>query len=145
MTEYKLSESVIKFVVACRARMQQDSEYAQVSDKARVKLILLLNEILRNKDNRKEVLQAITGIEMPEWSQSKLTLHTHCVLIEAIEGPQSRKERLYDNEIREIEHAVSHFAKTGLGLFKIGTFPNGTVPTGMSDMFTEYKGAQFEL
>jgi hypothetical protein len=130
MNTIKLSEDVIKLVIAIRGKMQQDTEYREVTRDTRIKLILTLQDILKNKENRKDVLRALTGIKMPEWSQSRLTQHTHCVIIDAI------VERKHDKEIREIERLIETYRESAIGLFAIGVFPNGELPT-MPDMFQD--------
>jgi hypothetical protein len=85
--------------------MQQDSRFDAVGEKAKIKLIIQLNNILFDKDDRKDVLRIITGL--PIASQNNLTHHTTCVLIDhTLEGE-------HDAEIWEIERFIKRAAKGG--------------------------------
>ncbi len=126
----KISDNVAKFVVAVRGMMQQDTQYMPVTRKTEQKLIIEITKRLKNKASRKDVLRAITGLFQIQ-SQSDLTQHTQCVIIDMIQ------EGRFDNEIKQIEYYVTTFAKAGLDVFKIGIFPDGELPD-MPPLFEGY-------
>ncbi len=126
----KISDNVVKFVVAVRGMMQQDTQYMPVTRKTEQKLIIEITKRLKNKASRKDVLRAITGLFQIQ-SQSDLTQHTQCVIIDMIQ------EGRFDNEIKQIEYYVTTFAKAGLDVFKIGIFPDGELPD-MPPLFESY-------
>jgi hypothetical protein len=85
-------------VITVRVLARADDDFAGPSDKARVKLIIELQESLVDKENRVKFLQAVTGL--PLNSQNQLTAHYTSVLIqETIDG----KNR---NVIQDIERFI---------------------------------------
>lgn len=108
MPDIKLSEEALQFITTARGLMRQDTQFSEVSKKARVKLLIQLEEMLEDKENRKPVLRLITGL--PISTQNNLTHHTTCTLIElTLDGA-------HEKEIREIEHFIERLAEDQPGI-----------------------------
>jgi hypothetical protein len=73
---------VKQFIISVRRQAVKDEYFQGTTDKSRVKLIILLNEQLQDKNNRIAVLQAITGI--PLQSQNNLTQFYTSILINEV-------------------------------------------------------------
>ena len=114
----KLPDNVISFVIAVRSLMQKDDLYLEATPKTRTKLVILMEEQLVNKENRRDVLRAITGIQMPVWTQNGLTQGTHSAIIETI------KDGEYVEELRWIERFIQNEAEAGHLYFEIANFPH---------------------
>ncbi len=93
-----VSEELRQFILACRTRALQDEEFGYRTNAQATRLVIQIEAALKNKKNRKAVLQAITGL--PISSQNELTFWYHSVLIE--ETLEGRSDAL----LREIEMAV---------------------------------------
>jgi hypothetical protein len=81
-----LQEKTIRFVILVRGLMRQDDLVLPPTRKTVAKLRLMIDEILVDKEQRKPILQAITGF--PLLSQKHLTQHVHSVLIQLLEANQ---------------------------------------------------------
>lgn len=93
------SDKCEELVIAARLRSQaHGDDFSEATTKQVQKLVITINEALRNKDNRKKVLQAITAL--PITSQKQLTFWTHSILIDVLTEEGSREV------LREIEDLI---------------------------------------
>ena len=80
--EKSVPNFVKQFILTVRRRALKDELFQGTSDASRKKLIIEITSRLNNKNNRKPVLQAITGI--PLQSQNQLTQWYTSVLIDEV-------------------------------------------------------------
>jgi hypothetical protein len=80
--EKNVPNFVKQFIIAVRRRAMQDDLFIQTTPKSRTKLLLEIQSRLADKNNRKGVLQAITGI--PLQSQNQLTQAYTSTLIDEV-------------------------------------------------------------
>ena len=97
-----IEDEVKRFVISVRCRVKSYIDTPMdrnTSDKSRIALICTLNEILAFKQDRKDVLAAITGLPMP--TQDRLSqAHTSVILDEI-------KDKKSDHIVRHIERTIN--------------------------------------
>ena len=114
-----IDDEVKQFVISVRTRVRSYIETPMdrnTSDKSRTALICTLNEILVFKQDRKDVLAAITGLPMP--TQNRLSqAHTSVILDEI-------KDKGSDHIIRHIENTINEeFTKAPFTFRACSLFP----------------------
>ncbi len=97
-TGKQYSNELEQFITAIRLRALQDRASQSCTDAQARRLAIQIKAALRNPDNRRKVLQAITAL--PICSQTELTFHYHSVLID------ETKEEADGLLLREIETLI---------------------------------------
>jgi hypothetical protein len=111
-----LENSVKQFIISVRARATQDTIYAIATRDQVIKLIIQMNAALEDKEMRKPVLSAITGLRVN--TQTLLTAHYHSVLIdETMEGKSDAILRRIEGLVktRYLFHPWDLYPRQGTG------------------------------
>ena len=107
---------VKRFVIAVRVLSRRSDNYNSASQKSHTKLVIQMQHALKNQNNRKYVISAITGL--PITSQKELTQASVSALIDqTLEGSS-------DNIIKQIEETIEKkFIEDPIGFFPWNLFP----------------------
>jgi len=129
-SDKKMLTEMLTFVRLVRSRAMEDNLYLAPTDKQHAKLVISLNKILVDKNNRKAVLMAITGIQIA--SQKQLTRHYMSVLIDEME-----KNDCISNIIKEIENQVRRCQESSEGVTSCRPwliFSRAGIPPSLSNL-----------